>query len=365
MIFHDNLAVYIHWPYCKSKCPYCDFYKELSGKEDQNRIIDSYLESLEKYHQMLPNKRVQSIFFGGGTPSLIEPRNVARVIDFIVQKWKICDRVEISLEANPNTYGSSLFKDLYNAGINRLSLGVQALNDADLKFLGRTHNVEMARLCLEETVKIFDNHSADLIYARPNQSVEQWQNELAEMSSYGLKHLSFYQLTIEPGTVFARKNVQTPDEEQAALMYNFTRDFLARQGYEHYEISNFAQPNYRSVHNLTYWQGGDYIGIGKSAHGRFRLNKQYIAAQYPFELLPLTPEERAEELIIMGLRLIDGIDKTLFKKLCGLDFESVINRHNCAMLKEQGLICENDQIIRLTYDGVLLCDYVVLKLCSL
>lgn len=363
MALSNNLAVYIHWPYCKSKCPYCDFYKELSGKEDQNQIIDSYIESLDRYWKMMPNRCVQSVFFGGGTPSLIHANNIERVIDFIYKKWKVAENIEISLEANPNTHSEVLFSDLKGAGINRLSLGIQALNDNDLKFLGRTHSVAMARQCLEEAVKIFDNHSADLIYARPNQSLTDWQVELNEIASYGLKHLSLYQLTIEEGTAFSRKNIQPLDEEKAVHLYNYTRDFLRHKGYKHYEISNFAKDGYQSRHNLTYWQGGDYIGIGKSAHGRFCINGDYIAAVFPFQHEKLSPKERAEELIIMGLRLKEGIHKEHFSQLCGLNFDDVIRPEKLAHFKNQKLLVEEDQTVRLSYKGFLFCDYIATQLC--
>ena len=358
-----ELAVYIHWPYCKSKCPYCDFYKELARNINQDEIIAEYISALRKYHEILPERTVKSVFFGGGTPSLIEPQNIAKLLEEIDKLWQLQTNAEISLEANPNTHAETLFRDFKNAGINRLSLGVQALNDADLRFLGRTHDLAAARQCLEEIVKVFDNHSADLIYARPQQSLFAWQKELEEIASYGLKHLSLYQLTIEENTVFARKNIKPLGEEAAVEMYDFTRDFLAENGYPQYEVSNFAVGVYESKHNLTYWQGGDYIGIGKSAHGRFKISGRHYAAEYPFVHEELTAEQRAEELILMGLRLVKGIDKTLFKQICGLDINECINRNKAEMLKELGLLKESATRLFATKQGFHVLNQIIAELC--
>lgn len=359
----SELAVYIHWPYCKSKCPYCDFYKELARGVNQDEVIAEYIAALHKYHELLPKRIVKSVFFGGGTPSLITPQNIERIINEIAALWPLSANAEITLEANPNTRSATLFTDFKKAGINRLSLGVQALNDADLRFLGRTHNLATARQCLAEIVEIFTNHSADLIYARPEQTLANWEKELAEITAYGLKHLSLYQLTIEENTVFARKNIQPLADEAALKMYDFTSDFLADRGYLQYEVSNFANPGYESTHNLTYWQGGDYIGIGKSAHGRYFSDDKFIAAVYPFVNEQLSAAERAEELILMGLRLVKGIDKHLFKQICGLDFYDCINRDKLSMLKELGLLTEDDTHLRATKAGFAVLNQIIAELC--
>ena len=358
----QEIAVYIHWPFCKSKCPYCDFYKELARNTDQNTLIDEYINALQRYRQILPDRVVKSVFFGGGTPSLIKPENVAKIIDKIAQFWPIKANAEISLEANPNTHFQTIFTDLKNAGINRLSLGVQALNEADLRFLGRTHTLKTARHCLAEIAQVFDNHSADLIYARPQQKFADWEKELTEICSYGLKHLSLYQLTIEENTVFAQKGVQPLNEDDAATMYDLTRDFLAAQNYSLYEVSNFAQAGFESVHNLTYWQGGDYIGVGKSAHGRFVLNGTHYAAEYPFTHTPLTPQERAEELVFMGLRLTSGIDKAEFQKICGFDLSEVINTEKSKNLQNAGFLAETPTHFFATRSGLLLLNQIIEQL---
>ncbi len=360
----QNLAIYIHWPFCKSKCPYCDFYKQVNPRINQTELVDEYIEALRKYHDLTAERHIRSVFFGGGTPSLMEPEQVSRILEFISSQWHIASNVEISLEANPNSRYQNMFTDLKNAGINRLSLGVQALNENDLHFLGRTHNLAVARTCIEEVVRVFHNHSVDLIYARPQQQLNGWQAELEEICSYGLQHISLYQLTIEPNTVFARKNIQPLDEEKSVQMYNFTRDFLKDKGYQHYEVSNFARNGFQSVHNLTYWQGGDYLGIGISAHGRLYLDGTHVATVYPFEHTFLTPIERAQELILMGLRLTKGINKLQFQQICGLDFADVVNLTHKQRLIELGLLEESADFVRATYDGMLVLDSIISQLCD-
>ncbi len=360
----QEIAVYIHWPFCKSKCPYCDFYSRVSSRIPEDAIVAEYLNALEQYHRLTSERKVRSIFFGGGTPSLMKPQNIERIIDFICRKWPINSEAEISLEANPNSYYKQMFSDLKAAGINRLSLGVQALNENDLRFLGRTHSLEQARLCLQEVVKVFDNHSADLIYARPKQNFQQWQNELQEICSYGLRHLSLYQLTIEKNTLFARRHITPLDDEQAVLMYHETVDYLRSHQYNLYEISNFAQSGYESKHNLTYWHGEDYIGIGPTAHGRLFHNGRHLALEYPDKQEVLSAEEKAEELIIMGLRLSEGINFADFKQICGLSFFEFINRENFENLRKLGLITADNMNVKATRQGQVLLNQIVLELCS-
>ena len=359
----QDLAVYIHWPFCKSKCPYCDFYKEVARGCDEEKLIAEYLEVLKKYHDLLPERRIKSIFFGGGTPSLIRPQNIEKIINFICKNHSVADNLEISLEANPNSNHPGMFKDLKAAGINRLSLGVQALNEDDLRFLGRTHSLSEARRSLEEIVRIFDNHSADLIYARPRQTVASWRQELAEICGYGLKHLSLYQLTIEENTVFYRKNIKALNDEAAADLYSFTSGYLAEHGYNLYEVSNFAQPGFESRHNLTYWQGGDYIGIGKSAQGRLTLNGNFFAVDYPFIYEKLSTAERAEELIITGLRLVQGLNKTAFQKIIGAPLEKFVNTGKLKELSELGLLKDTPQNLAATPQGFLVLNTLIYELC--
>lgn len=358
-----ELAVYIHWPFCKSKCPYCNFYKQLAINVNQDEIVAEYINALQKYHNLTAERTVKSIFFGGGTPSLLSAENIAKIIDSVSGMWHLKENAEVSLEANPNTEHPHLFADLKNAGINRLSLGVQALDDKDLRFLGRTHNVMTAERCLEKVVKTFSNHSADLIYALPDQSEENWCSQLQKICSFGLTHLSAYELTIEENTVFAHRNIQPCQPERAAKLSELTAKTLAACGYEHYEISNYAKHGFQSNHNLVYWQGGDYIGIGKSAHGRLHLNNRLIATEYPFKHEKLQPEERAEELLLMGLRLTKGINKADFYKICGLNLHEFINRQKLTELKKMQLIKETGTYLRATESGLLLVDELVRQLC--
>lgn len=386
----------------------------------QEEIVAEYKRELDFYYQYTSENIVSSIFFGGGTPSLMKPENVAALIDYVAGKWKTAPEIEISLEANPNSDYPEMFADLRRAGINRLSLGVQALNDADLRFLGRTHNLKQAYQAIDGVLQNFDNHSLDLIYARPQQKLSDWEKELAQAASFGMKHLSLYQLTIEEGTVFARKGIKALDEDAAGEMYLFTEDYLADKGIYKYEVSNYSRPGYASRHNLLYWTGQDYIGVGVSAHGRFcfsgfkgnleqkrqdrknsctslyaenfsplvstlssslkpekmcfegnleqkrrdRKNSPiYYASTYNCQLEELSQAERAEELLLMGLRLTDGIDKRLFAENCGLDFDGFIDRERLKYLCEAGLLVDTPQNIRATREGFLVLNGIIEQLC--
>ena len=357
------LSVYIHWPYCLSKCPYCDFFSKVDKHVDQKQIIDGYLDDLNWYHDLTAKQTVQSIFFGGGTPSLIEPQYIEKVINHIFKLWPTTKQVEISLEANPNTNRPNLFADLRLAGINRLSLGIQALNDKDLKFLGRTHNLSRALHAVDEVTRLFDNHSADLIYARPGQTAEAWKQELNQISELGLKHLSLYQLTIEEGTFFARKGIKPMDDEPAAELYALTQEFLATKGYPQYEVSNFAHPGYESIHNLAYWRGQNYLGIGPAAHGRIKTTDKIYASTHHRQLEELTPQERAEELIIMGLRIREGINKENFRRQCGLELTGFVNDKARQSLIWQKLLFEDKHSLRAANRGFLLLNKIIEELC--
>ena len=357
------LSVYIHWPYCLSKCPYCDFFSKVDKHVDQKQIIDGYLDDLNWYHDLTAKQTVQSIFFGGGTPSLIEPQYIEKVINHIFKLWPTTKQVEISLEANPNTNRPNLFADLRLAGINRLSLGIQALNDKDLKFLGRTHNLSRALHAVDEVTRLFDNHSADLIYARPGQTAEAWKQELNQISELGLKHLSLYQLTIEEGTFFARKGIKPMDDEPAAELYALTQEFLATKGYPQYEVSNFAHPGYESIHNLAYWRGQNYLGIGPAAHGRIKTTDKIYASTHHRQLEELTPQERAEELIIMGLRIREGINKENFRRQCGLELTGFVNDKARQSLIRQKLLFEDKHSLRAANRSFLLLNKIIEELC--
>ncbi len=358
----SDFGIYIHWPFCKSKCPYCDFFSRVRKDIDQNAIVDSYLEDLAFYAQKTGSRNVTSIFFGGGTPSLLSPQNIERLITAVAKNWRLAPDAEISLEANPNTRSQTLFADLRRAGINRLSLGVQSLNDAELRFLGRTHTTSQAMQSLEEVLKNFDNHSADLIYALPQQSLQSWNRSLQQILSLGLKHLSLYQLTIEENTVFAKKGVCPMNEEDAAQIYLSTKEILQNSGYRHYEISNYAQPGAECRHNLLYWHGGDYVGIGEGAHGRLHIGNRFFAFTHRCQSEELSAEERAEELLLMGLRLCEGIDKQTFYQCCGLEFDTFVNAKAAKELVSDGFLIDTRQSLKITPEGLLVLNKIIEKL---
>ncbi|MBO7556188.1 MAG: radical SAM family heme chaperone HemW [Alphaproteobacteria bacterium] len=351
-------GIYIHWPYCKSKCPYCDFFSRVA-KVDQDELIKSYLDDLIYYRNLNNNYHISTIFFGGGTPSLISPQNIEKIIDKITSLWHCSENMEISLEANPNTNHDNLFSDLKQAGINRLSLGVQSLNKNDLKFLGRTHSLEQAVSSIEQVVKTFDNNSMDLIYALPYQTARDWKQQLEQACQFGFKHLSLYQLTIEENTVFAKRGINGASDEVCQELYSLSEDVLSSHGYNRYEVSNYAQSGFECRHNLGYWEGFDYIGIGNGAVGRFHIGKNIYNTFYPRQQELITPHERAEELLIMGLRLKKGINKKLFRKNCGSELDECTNQENLQKLIRSGLITNTETSLKTTAKGNFLLNYLI------
>ncbi len=355
-------GIYIHWPFCRSKCPYCDFFSKVNPKLRQDELIEEYLEDINYYASLVPDPKITSIFFGGGTPSLISPQNIEKIINQIHKKYSCAKKIEISLEANPNTNRPNLFTDLKNAGINRLSLGIQSLNDKNLKFLGRTHSLQDAIKSAQTVLNTFDNHSADLMYALPNQNISEWQQELEQLCKMRFKHLSLYQLTIENGTVFAKKGIQAANEETSIALYQLSNDILASYNYNRYEVSNYASKDFECKHNLLYWQGDNYIGIGQGAHGRLQINNQYYATTHPRKFEELSAIERAQELVFMGLRLTEGINKERFKQLCGYHFNEVINKSKLQELIATNFLLENDTHIRTTSSGNLALNQIINQL---
>lgn len=359
----NRLGIYIHWPFCRSKCPYCDFFSEVKKDVPQSELIKEYLQDLEYYRLLNDSYQVDSIFFGGGTPSLLEPKYIGEIIDTVTKLWNCTNELEISLEANPNTNQPNLFSDLKTAGINRLSLGVQALNEQDLKFLGRTHSLKEAELAIDQVLKSFENHSIDLIYARPNQTENLWLSELSQAASFGFKHLSLYQLTIEENTVFAKKGYKAAEEEIAQRLYQLTEEVLNQNGYYQYEISNYAKNGFECRHNLGYWQGDDYVGVGRGAVGYIHHQNQLFNTTHRCRLEQVFPEQRAEELIIMGLRLNKGINKQRFLQQCGIELLSFINLKNLDKLMAEKLVAEDDNHLYVTSKGRMLLNYVIERLC--
>lgn len=352
-------GIYIHWPFCRSKCPYCDFFSKVQKNVPQDKVVDEYLEDIRYFAEIADIKEIGSVFFGGGTPSLLSAYNIGRILEQISQSWNLSGDAEVSLEANPNTNKKGMFAELKAAGINRLSLGIQALRADSLKFLGRTHSLEEALSSIEEVLNLFENNSADIIYARPGQKNGEWQTELKQLCQMGFKHLSLYQLTIEEGTVFAKKGLESLNEESAAEMYNLSNQLLAEHGYKRYEVSNYAQSGFECRHNKLYWQGDDYVGIGEGAHGRLHIGGKIYAVTHRRQMELLTPEERAEELIIMGMRLQEGINKKHFKACCGLDFADAVNQKALKTLADEGMISNTLQNVHATDEGFLVLNRLI------
>ncbi len=376
----DGLVVYIHFPYCRSRCPYCDFFRALLPRAfDEEALLRRYADDLAYFATLCGGRRVTSVFFGGGTPSLLAPQSIEHVIGEIGRHFKLDAGAEISLEANPNTFEREKFLAFRAAGINRLSLGVQALSAAGLKFLGRTHGVDDALRAMELGAAAFPKFSVDLIYARPGQQWESWQLEIDTALSFGLKHISLYELAIEEGTVFAKKNIRAADEETALTLYKQTVSYLRERGFARYEVSNFAATRLdECAHNLVYWRGGDYIGIGEGAHGRIRTagkggSALSVAAGGGSEIWAaadgrlserLLPEERAEELVLLGLRLEEGIDAEAFYQACGIKLFDYLSKKMTKRLAQLNLLCYDERNIRLTDKGFPLLDEIILELVS-
>ncbi|MBW9063405.1 coproporphyrinogen III oxidase [Rhizobium herbae] len=376
-----GFGVYVHWPFCAAKCPYCDFNSHVRHQPvDQPRFVSAFLTEMAEARRLSGPRTVTSIFMGGGTPSLMNPETVEAVLTGIAKFWHVPDGIEITMEANPSSVEATRFRGYRAAGVNRVSLGVQALNDRDLKFLGRLHNVEDALKAIGLARDIFPRMSFDLIYARPNQTVEDWEQELKQAVSYAVDHLSLYQLTIEEGTPFyglhkAGKLI-VPDGEQSAVLYEATQEITEGFGMPAYEVSNHAAPGAESRHNLTYWRYGDYAGIGPGAHGRLGMGRNKIATateRNPEEWLKLVEEqghgmidqevlgldEQADELLLMGLRLKEGIDLVRWQSLSGREPDP--DREQ--FLIEHGFIERlGNSRLRCTPAGMLILDAVVADL---
>ncbi len=374
----DNaLALYIHWPFCVSKCPYCDFNSHVREDVDQAAWRIALLLDLAHEVKELPNRRLTSIFFGGGTPSLMPPETVAALIDAAAGHWQVADDIEITLEANPSSVEAARFADLALAGVNRVSLGLQALDDQVLHWLGRTHGVTEGLAALDTAQNNFSRVSFDLIYARPGQSPDAWAAELDRAISFGTEHLSLYQLTIEPGTQFAtrvaRGELPTLAPDDAADLFEATRARTAAAGLPAYEISNHARPGAESRHNLTYWRYGNYAGIGPGAHGR-RNGMATVRRKKPENWLSrvnasghgieqedvLPPEARAQEALLMGLRLGEGIDLARIKALTGID--ALIDEPATRRLAAQGLVVRTGDHLSVTEAGMLLVDAILAEI---
>ena len=356
-----ELSVYIHFMYCKSRCPYCDFFRALKPRDfDENEYVKTIISDLERLRSLTGKRRVKSVFFGGGTPSILSENAVGEILDNIDKCYDIKKGAEISLEANPNTYDRDKFKGFNIAGVNRLSLGVQALDDKRLKALGRTHNLNEAREAIKTAVELFDKSSIDLIYALKDQEFCDWVKEIDEALSFGVKHISLYQLTIEEGTVFYKKNIKGMDEDLSAKFYEDTVCYLASKGFDRYEVSNFAKDEYnRSVHNMVYWQGGDYLGLGMGAHGRLNLEGKNFSLVDGKICEQLTSDERAMELVIMGLRIKEGINVKKFYEISKIGLFDYLDMNKVMMFRDEGLLCFDEYSLRLTNKGFLVMDKII------
>ncbi|WP_067108344.1 radical SAM family heme chaperone HemW [Sphingopyxis granuli] len=372
----EPLALYVHWPFCVSKCPYCDFNSHVRERVDQVAWRDALLADLRHEAALLPGRKVSSIFFGGGTPSLIPPQTVAAVIAAADAAWGLTDDCEITLEANPNSVEVANFAALAAAGVNRVSIGVQSFDPQILEFLGRAHSGDEARRAIAAAQAYFARVSFDLIYARPGQSLAAWEVELAEALAFGTGHLSLYQLTIEPGTRFAtlaaKGDLVIPDGDAAADLFDATQATTRAADLPRYEVSNHARRGEESRHNLTYWRYGDYAGIGPGAHGR-RLAQATERHRKPENFLSavarnghglkveidLPLHERATEAMLMGLRLTEGVDLTRVEARSGLARDAFVDAGAVARLAGQGLLVQESDQLAVTDAGILLLDSIL------
>jgi oxygen-independent coproporphyrinogen-3 oxidase len=373
-------GVYVHWPFCTAKCPYCDFNSHVRTAIDEDGWVDGIVAELDWVAKnQTARPVVETIFFGGGTPSLMAGKSVGRILQKIAALWPMANDPEITLEANPASADAARFADYRAAGVNRVSLGVQALNDADLKKLGRLHDTAEAIAALKMAMATFDRVSLDLIYARPDQSDAAWREELKQALAFGTEHLSLYQLTIEPETPYAllhrNGQLKIPDEDLAAGLYETTQELTEAAGLPAYEISNHARPGAESRHNLIYWRYGDYAGVGPGAHGRTDLNGQRIATAaiklperwhdtvlkngHGFsERMPVANAEAAREHLLMNLRLAEGLDLAGYEKRWGTAPDAA----KIAALVEQGFLRRDGDILAATASGRLLLNRVIEEL---
>lgn len=383
MSLTNPFGVYVHWPFCLSKCPYCDFNSHVRhGGVDEVRFLRAYETEIAATAARAPDRTVSTIFFGGGTPSLMQPSSVQTILDCIAEHWSVAPDVEVTLEANPTSVEANRFRGFRTAGVNRVSLGVQSLDDAALKELGRLHSAQEALDAVAIARSIFDRYSFDLIYARPQQSRDAWATELKRAIVEAAEHLSLYQLTIEPDTPFfglhKAGKLPVPDEDLARRLYDLTQEICADADLPAYEISNHARPGAECRHNLVYWRGQDYAGVGPGAHGRLTIDGRRVATET--EKRPeawlmrvetnrtgvtvsekLTAGETADEYLLMGLRLAEGIDLDRYNTLSG----RTLDPKRISILRDEGAVeTTADGRLRVTQSGFPLLDAVVADLAA-
>lgn len=376
-----GFALYVHWPFCQSKCPYCDFNSHVAAKIDEDRWQRGFLAEIDRVAAQTPGRVLRSIFFGGGTPSLMSATLVGAIISRAARHWTFANDIEITLEANPTSVEAARFRDFREAGVNRVSVGIQALNDADLRRLGRLHDTAMADAALRIAEATFERFSFDLIYGRQDQSLSDWHEELGQALSRAQGHLSLYHLTIEDDTVFGERHARgqlrgLPDEDLSADLFELTQDLCEAAGLPAYEISNHATPGQASRHNMIYWTGGDYAGIGPGAHGRLSIagtgRVATVAAKQPglwlrrvesdgsgdVERTHLTARDQADEYLIMGIRTTDGLDLVDYNSIAPLPLSQV----RIGELSEMGLVSLEGDRLKATRAGRLLLNSVIERL---
>ena len=377
---NGGFGLYLHWPFCESKCPYCDFNSHVAASIDQNRWQRAYLAEIDRVGQETKGRRLDSVFFGGGTPSLMDPALVAAILDKVRATWPMRNDPEITLEANPSSIEAGRFRGYRDAGVTRISMGMQAMNDDDLRRLGRRHTTAEARVAFDIARNCFDRVSFDLIYARQDQSPDHWKSELKQAMDLAVDHLSLYQLTIEDGTAFGDRFAKgglkgLPSDDMSAEMYEITQNVTERLGMPAYEVSNHARPGAESTHNLIYWRGGDYVGIGPGAHGRITLQGQRWTTEAPkspalwLELvehnrpaeLPreaMTPKDHALEYLMMSLRLTEGLDLLRYNALAEMPIKEGALQH----LVDLGMVNVDSERIRATSSGRMVLNAIIREL---
>ena len=377
---HGGFGLYLHWPFCQSKCPYCDFNSHVAARIDQKAWARAYLSELDRYGSLTKGRTLDSVFFGGGTPSLMDPDVVDAILTKIRALWPVSNQFEVTLEANPSSVEAGRFAAYRAAGVNRVSMGVQALNDPDLKALGRLHSVAEAKAAFDIARSTFDRVSFDLFYARQHQTVDHWRSELTEALCMAIDHLSLYQLTIEDGTAFGARHAAgvlhgLPSDDRAVDMFEATQEICEAAGLPAYEVSNHAATDAQSRHNLIYWRGGDYLGIGPGAHGRLTLDGTRFATEALMqpgawmdavkrEAIPevsretLMAQDHADEMLLMGLRLSEGISMSRFAAVRGKPLPG----QKLTELQELDLITVNGDTLTTTSGGRMVLNGILREL---
>ncbi len=376
----NRLSLYIHWPFCRSKCPYCDFNSHVPSESvDEKRWENALLTEMSHFAAETAGKSLESVFFGGGTPSTMSPDTAAALIAAARAFWLAGPDPEVTLEANPTSVEAGKLKGFAAAGVNRLSLGIQSFDDKALKFLGREHNAKEAMAALDLAREHFARFSFDLIYGLPGETVEDWKTALKQSLGRAGGHLSLYQLSIEKGTPFHRDGIAGADPDRGADLFQVTQELASLNGFDAYEISNHARPGHECRHNLAIWRGGDYAGIGPGAHGRLSRSDgadALVQQRDPGRWLAMVeasghgtarraglgPRERAEELLITGLRLAEGVESQRFQRISGLSLSQAVNRQSLPLLEQEGFVVFDNRGLRATPEGRLRLNGVLAEL---